>query len=85
LAPPRLSPYSSSPAGVKLLIRLMEITNFHETGSAINTISSHYHPGPYANPSDYGLYPGKHHDVGPAMEDCVGRKYYKAKGLKPTY
>jgi hypothetical protein len=57
----------------------------HETGSAINTISSHYHPGPYINPSDNGLYPNGHRDVGPAMEDCVGRNYYKQKGLKATY
>jgi hypothetical protein len=57
----------------------------HESGTAIGNLRRRYHPGPWANPSDRGLYPGGHDDIGPAMEDCVGRKYYGEKGLKPVY
>jgi len=54
----------------------------HEAGSALTTIQNGYHPGPRERPSDGGLYSPQHPDDGPAMEDCVGRKYYESKGLK---
>jgi hypothetical protein len=32
---------------------------------------------------NHGLYSDGHEDDGPAMEDCVGRNYYKMNGLTP--
>jgi len=56
----------------------------HEAGSALTTIQNRYHPAKRDRPSDGGLYPEGHNDDGPAMEDCVGRKYYQSKGLQPV-
>jgi hypothetical protein len=56
----------------------------HETGAQLSTIRDRYHAGPWARPlPDGGLYPDGHPDDGPAMEDCVGKKYYENKGLTP--
>jgi YD repeat-containing protein len=60
-------------------------TQFHETGAALSMIRSRYYPRPYAPLPDNGLYKGGHEDDGPAMEDCVGRHYYAAKGLTPGH
>ena len=57
----------------------------HETGASLSAIRDMY----YASPgvqflSDGGLYPSQHEDDGPALEDCVGRTYYKQLGLTPA-
>jgi YD repeat-containing protein len=52
----------------------------HELGAALTHIRNKYHPGPYAPRLPDKLDPD-HRDDGPSMEDCVGRKYYAAKGL----
>ena len=57
----------------------------HEAGASLGFIRSAYHPGPWSRPQDNGLYPKGHRDDGPAMEDCVGRKYYESKGLTPNW
>ena len=55
----------------------------HETGAALTHIRDKYHPGPWASRlPDGGLDP-THPDDGPALEDCVGRIYYKQMGLTP--
>jgi hypothetical protein len=37
----------------------------------------------YERLDDHGLYKDGHGDDGPAMEDCIGRKYFNLNGLKP--
>ena len=56
----------------------------HELGASLSRIRNAYYvvppmvdPGPLP---DNGLNPG-HPDDGPAMEDCVGRRYYNQTGL----
>jgi hypothetical protein len=55
----------------------------HELGVSLSAIRDIYHPGP-GQPvlDDRGLDPG-HGDDGPALEDCVGRKYYAQMSLTP--
>lgn len=61
----------------------------HELGAALTFIRDAYYPArpplaPYPERlNDNGLYPNGHGDDGPAMEDCVGRKYFNLKGLTP--
>lgn len=60
----------------------------HELGAALTLIREKYDPieGPELprGPLPHnGLYPGGHGDDGPAMEECVGRRYYNQTGLKP--
>jgi RHS repeat-associated protein len=65
-------------------------TQIHETAAALSFIRNKYHPDSYkpqgALSAAYGgqnaLEPF-HGDDGPAMEDCVGSKYYQAKGMTP--
>jgi hypothetical protein len=63
----------------------------HELGAALTRIRNQYYPPegpmlPYpAHLNDNGLYKNGHDDDGPAMEDCVGRSYYKMNGLTPHY
>lgn len=55
----------------------------HETGAALSAVRNIYHPGPWApRLDDRNLDPG-HPDDGPALEDCVGREYFKQMGLTP--
>ena len=66
----------------------------HELGAALTNIRNKYYPAGPPMPGDYEprpdgglskLYPGgSHSDEGPAMEDCVGRKYYQMNGLTPV-
>ena len=60
----------------------------HELGAALTLIRNAFYPArpplaPYEPLKDNGLYPDGHPDDGPAMEDCVGRKYFNLKGLTP--
>ncbi len=61
----------------------------HELGAALTLIRDAYYPvvppmAPYPDRlDDHRLYRNRHDDDGPAMEDCVGRKYYNLTGLKP--
>ena len=54
-------------------------TQIHETGAALTFIRNKYHPGlpPIRNTLDPG-----HGDDGPALEDCIGRRYYARMGLR---
>lgn len=54
----------------------------HESGAALGFIRNKYSLTGLP-PFDGGLYRDGHDDEGPAMEDCVGRKYYEVMGLKP--
>lgn len=56
----------------------------HESGAALGHIQQRFYPLTRLPPHDGDLHPKGHRDDGPAMEDCVGRKYYQAKGLKPS-
>ncbi|HEU4710983.1 MAG TPA: discoidin domain-containing protein [Pyrinomonadaceae bacterium] len=66
-----------------------ERVQIHELGTALTMIRNAYYPPPavlvngYPPLEDNGLYKDGHDDDGPAMEDCVGRKYYNITGLKP--
>jgi len=54
----------------------------HELGVSLSAIRDIYHPGPGIPILPNDLDPG-HEDDGPALEDCVGKKYYQQMGLKP--
>jgi hypothetical protein len=63
-------------------------TQIHELGAALSLIRDKYYPPPpplvnYERLDDHGLYKDGHGDDGPAMEDCIGRKYFNLNGLKP--
>jgi hypothetical protein len=60
----------------------------HELGAALTDIRNKYYPAQppmtdYKPLDNHGLYSDGHEDDGPAMEDCVGRNYYKMNGLTP--
>jgi hypothetical protein len=60
----------------------------HELGAALTLIRDKYYPPQpplvaYKPLKDNGLYKNGHSDDGPAMEDCIGRKYFNLSGLKP--
>lgn len=56
----------------------------HELGASLSAIRDMYYVAPGKEIlSDGGLYKGRHEDDGPALEDCVGRNYYKQMGLTP--
>ena len=55
----------------------------HETAVSLTGIRNIYHSGPWAPTMPNDLDP-THDDDGPALEDCVGRKYYEQMGLTPV-
>ena len=55
----------------------------HETAVSLTGIRNIYHSGPWARTMPNDLDP-THDDDGPALEDCVGRKYYEQMGLTPV-
>lgn len=63
----------------------------HELGAALSLIRNEYYPvvppqAPYPDRLNHNnLYKKPHNDDGPAMEDCVGRKYFNLTGLKPRW
>jgi YD repeat-containing protein len=62
---------------------------FHELGAALTLIRDKYFPvvppqAPYPERLNHNnLYKTPHGDDGPAMEDCIGRKYFNLAGLQP--
>jgi hypothetical protein len=73
-----------------LNISFAERVQIHELGVALSAIRNRDFapPVPYLkfpDLDDNDLYPHGHDDDGPALEDCVGRKYFSALGFKPRY